>query len=725
MSDSCDITGGSPAGTGFGANTGVNYQIGTRLAGPLASGTSYLQTATGKPAGSYSIVSNRIQVAVAINPGRFTFSADGSTPLDLGPTLGVTTATSNAPVVYELAAKIANRSTGAERTSIGLASADDGIQEWDLGLQLVNNGSNLDLYRRVDSACNPAGTDYNNVIWTGAGLAKAEVDLRLRVTDAGAESGAGNFHSRYEVFVNGDSVFASAPGDFRFESSKVRLALFDTAPSAGPVTYDSVALSLVTVTNPPVETNPPLTIVQHRLTPAGFEFSWASQINTNYSVLKNNNLGLASWTLATNLTAAATNTKITTAINQTTASYFRVVQPVQSGLTVAGVTAGQRTGLPYVDIAYDLADVFQGTASISVLVSTDGGLTYRAAAANFSGEVGAAITPGAGKHIVWNVGTDWAAVTGSTVRVKIVADRAPAGADLGLVPGGTFTMGDAKAEGLSSEVPLHAVNVRDFYAGRREVTKALWDEVRQWATNHGYAFENPGVASSGTWPVQQVSWFDAVKWCNARSEKEGFPPAYYTDAAWTSIYRTGEVNLAETHVRWLGAGYRLLTEAEWEKAARGGLSAKRFPWGDTITQTQANYWSTDFESYDVNGAPGPHPQATAFPNLRPAGSFRPSGYGLYDFAGNTWEWCWDYYGDTWYANAWATNADTRGPASASWGGDRVYRGGSGVDIAWKSRVANRADAPPRFAMGHFGFRVALSAGENLVSAESAVFTLTP
>jgi formylglycine-generating enzyme len=286
-------------------------------------------------------------------------------------------------------------------------------------------------------------------------------------------------------------------------------------------------------------------------------------------------------------------------------------------------------------------------------------------------------------------------------------------------------MGDAKSEGLACEAPVHAVNVSAFYLGRCEVTKGSWDAVAQWGTNHGYIFASPAVGAATNLPVQQVSWYDAAKWCNARSEKEGMPPAYYVDAGWTAVYRTGEVDLAEVNVRWQGAGYRLPTEAEWEKAARGGLASKRFPLGDTLTQAQANYWSTSFESFDVNGAPGPHPLAPDYPNMLPVGSFRPSGYGLYDMAGNIWEWCWDYYGDSWYSAALATSTDTRGPTVASWGGDRAYRGGSGVDIAWKSRVANRADAPPRFAMGHFGFRVALPASDGQVVSESTVFSLTP
>lgn len=721
LSDTCDVTSGNSSGTGFGANAGVNYQITSRLSGTKSNGVSYVQTATTKAPSSYSITGNKIYVATATGAGRFTFTANGSTPLDFGAALGSTTANPASPVIYELSAKVSNQSPGTERTSIGFAAADNGIQTWNLGIQLVNNGANLDLYRRVDSVSNPSAADYNNVIATLSGKAAAEIDLRIRLTDAGGESG-GNFNSRYEVWADGTNVFTSATGDFRFDAS-ARLVLLDTAGGAGPVTYDAISLQLVAATNPPVSTNATLRIVDQLMTGNGLNLSWTSQVGSNYNLLRATSLASSNWILAANVTASAPTTAVTARIDQNIASFFRVAQVTHPGLSVTNVTATRRTGTGLVDIYYDLQDLYSGTASISILISTNGGQTYTLAAAHFSGDVGAEITPGSGRHIVWDMGAD--GLNLSSVRFQIIADRSPVGPDMALIPTGTFSMGDAMSDGLSSETPVHNVNLSAFYLGRYEVTKGLWNNVFQWATNHGYKFSNPGVGVASNVPVQQINWFDAVKWCNARSEKEGYSPAYFTDLGWTAVYRTGEVNLASSNVRWTGAGYRLPTEAEWEKAARGGLASKRFPFGNTLTQTQVNYWSTDFESFDVNGNPGPHPLAMEFPNVLPVGSFLPSGYGLYDMSGNIWEWCWDYYGDTWYSDGQSSGDDTRGPSSASWGGDRVYRGGSGVDIAWKSRVANRADAPPRFAMGHFGFRVVLPTGASLISAQSGSITLTP
>ena len=286
-------------------------------------------------------------------------------------------------------------------------------------------------------------------------------------------------------------------------------------------------------------------------------------------------------------------------------------------------------------------------------------------------------------------------------------------AGMALIPAGNFTMGD-NLDG-ESDAPVHSVYVSAFYMDKYDVTEGLWQQVYTWAVAHGYSFDNSGSVNDGyskgpNYPVVVVDWYDCAKWCNARSEMEGRTPAYYTSAAQTTVYRTGDLDLSSACVNW-GAGYRLATEAEWEKAARGGLSGQRFPWGNTINESQANYYAYPLSlnsggySYDVNSYTGYNVNfATGNFNTSSVNSFAPNGYGLYDMAGNVWQWCWDWYGT--YAGV----SDPRGPASGS---NRVVRGGGWRDNAFSCRAAGRGynfDYPAD-SYGRAGFRSVLPPGQ--------------
>ena len=366
----------------------------------------------------------------------------------------------------------------------------------------------------------------------------------------------------------------------------------------------------------------------------------------------------------------------------------RAADPVVSNLTAA-----QRARTQLVDISYD---VTADTPTVFVLlgISSDGGASFSVPATTVSGAIGAGVTTGTEKKITWDAGADWHGQYRTQMRFKVTATDTPVG--MSFIPAGAFTMGDS-LDGMS-DASTRTVTVSTFYMGQKEVTKAEWDAVRTWAISHGYTDLAAGDGKALEHPVHTITWYDIVKWCNARSEQEGLTPCYTVSG---SVMKTGAT--APT-VNWAANGYRLPTEAEWEKAARGGLSGKRFPWGDTISHTQANFNNGGGETYQT-GTTGYHPTYNdgIEPYTSPVGSFAANGYGLYDMAGNVMERCWDWYG------AYASDAQTDPRGAASSGSGRATRGGRWSDHAFSTRCAQRDSLTPGSKYPYIvGFRVARS-----------------
>ncbi len=289
----------------------------------------------------------------------------------------------------------------------------------------------------------------------------------------------------------------------------------------------------------------------------------------------------------------------------------------------------------------------------------------------------------------WSRSTEFDAASPSS-RIQAFEPSPPTG--MAFVPSGFFLMGDNLGDGWTMELPVHRVWTDSFYMDSHEVTKELWDRVFIWATNHGYSFGNTGQGKGPQHPVHSISWSDVIKWCNARSEMENLLPCYTISG---TVCRVGIVT--DPICNWSINGYRLPTEAEWEKAARGGLDGGRFPSGATIQHAAANYYSEPMwpEEYDTSPTRGYHPlfAVGSFPHTSPVGTFPPNRFGLYDMAGNVHELCWDWYDETYYSASPLLNP--RGPPSGMVFADgnsyRVSRGGcwSSIFTAYNCRVSAR------------------------------------
>jgi formylglycine-generating enzyme required for sulfatase activity len=263
-------------------------------------------------------------------------------------------------------------------------------------------------------------------------------------------------------------------------------------------------------------------------------------------------------------------------------------------------------------------------------------------------------------------GTVWSFTTGLFVPAMVVP-----------VTGGTFQMGSNDAIDIGASPP-HSVTLSSFSIDKYEVTYEKWTEVYNWGLTHGYTDlpvgENGYYQSGTNNPITMVNWYDILKWCNARSEKDGLTPVYYTDNTQASVYRTGQLSLASDAVKWTANGYRLPTEAEWEFAARGGKQTHGYTYsGSNTIDNVAWYYS--------NSGSTTHTIGTKSANE----------LGIYDMSGNVFEWCWDLYG-TYPSDA---ETDPKGATRSGTIMSRVMRGGWFLDSNGDlCRVAGRVGNYP-------------------------------
>ena len=286
------------------------------------------------------------------------------------------------------------------------------------------------------------------------------------------------------------------------------------------------------------------------------------------------------------------------------------------------------------------------------------------------------------------------------------ASRAPDG--MALIPGGAFLMGADDSDGFPAdgEGPIREVSVSPFYMDETAVTNAQFGafvRATRYATEAErfgwsfvfHSFVTRRAARTVTQAVAEAGWWwrvDGASW--RRPEGPGSGIGRRMDYPVVHV----SWNDAQAYCRW--AGKRLPTEAEWERAARGGLTGKRYAWGDDLTpggKHMCNIWQGDF--------PARNTLDDGYASTAPARSFEPNGYGLYNVSGNVWEWQSDWFSPNHHRAA--ANGMTVNPPGPPTGTARVIRGGSYLcheSYCNRYRVAARSSNTPDSSTANMGFR---------------------
>ena len=246
------------------------------------------------------------------------------------------------------------------------------------------------------------------------------------------------------------------------------------------------------------------------------------------------------------------------------------------------------------------------------------------------------------------------------------------------VPGGIFTMGRTTGSGDTDELPTHQVTLSSFYMGKYEVTQQGWLDIMGG---------NPSYFTGDlNRPVEKVSWYAILVYCNKRSIAESLTPVYTISGStnpnnWGVIPTSSNATWNAVICNWNANGYRLPTEAEWEYTARGGTNNPDYLYAGSNTISNVAWYSSNSDS-----------------NTHTVGTKAANGLGIYDMSGNVYEWCWDWYGS--YDSG--TQTDPRGVDSGS---NRVLRGGGWYGDAVNCRVADRVNFALYSSSDFIGFRV--------------------